>query len=41
MNAVSAHGIVYPVSKMMLGESPNFNSKDTFLTTNISEINFQ
>jgi len=39
-NAVSANGIAYPVSKMMLGESPNFNSKDTVLTTNIDEINF-
>lgn len=39
-NVVSANGIVYPVSKMALGESPNFNSKDTILATNIQEINF-
>lgn len=39
-NAVSANGIVYPVSKMALGESPNFNSKDIMLTTNMQEINF-
>jgi hypothetical protein len=39
-NVVSANGTVYPVSKMMMGESPNFNSKDTVLTTAVDEINF-
>jgi len=39
-NAVSSNGTVYPVSKMMMGESPNFNSKDTVLTTAVDEINF-
>lgn len=39
-NAVSANGIPYRVSTMMLGESPIFDSKDTVLTTATEEINF-
>ncbi|MFT4155004.1 Ig-like domain-containing protein [Parafilimonas sp.] len=39
-NAVSDRGIACPVSGMMPGESPFFNSKDTVLTTRTEEINF-
>jgi hypothetical protein len=39
-NVVSSPGTSYPLSKMMLHESPNFNSKDTALTTDLEEINF-
>ncbi|MGH2647522.1 MAG: putative Ig domain-containing protein, partial [Ginsengibacter sp.] len=31
-NAVTAGGTAYKISKMMLHETPNFNSKDTVLT---------
>ncbi|WP_090659829.1 Ig-like domain-containing protein [Parafilimonas terrae] len=37
---VSANGIPYRVSTMMLGESPFFDSKDTVLSTATKEINF-
>ncbi|MEP6466882.1 MAG: Ig-like domain-containing protein, partial [Parafilimonas sp.] len=39
-NAVTSDGTTYRVSKMMLHETPNFNSKDTVLTTDLEEINF-
>lgn len=39
-NFVTSDGKMYRVSKMMLHESPNFNSKDTVLTTDLEEINF-
>lgn len=39
-NAVTTDGTVYEISKMILHETPNFNSKDTVLTTNLEEINF-
>jgi predicted esterase len=39
-NAVTKEGVVYQVSKMMPGETPCFNSKDTVLTDEIEEINF-
>ena len=39
-NAVTKEGVVYKVSKMMPGETPCFNSKDTVLTDEIEEINF-
>lgn len=39
-NIVSSLGTKYLISKIMLSESPNFNSKDSVLTTNLPEINF-
>jgi len=39
-NAVTSEGTGYKVSKMMLHESPNFNSRDTGLSTDLEEINF-
>ena len=39
-NAVTSDNTVYEISKMMLQETPNFNSKDTVLTTDLEEINF-
>ncbi|MEP6684357.1 MAG: Ig-like domain-containing protein [Parafilimonas sp.] len=39
-NAVTSDGTAYKISKMMLHETPNFNSKDTVLTTDLEEINF-
>ena len=39
-DAFSNLGTRYIISKMILGESPNFNSKDSMLTTALEEINF-
>lgn len=39
-NAVNANGLKYRVSKIVKGETPNFNSKDTVLSTFTEEINF-
>jgi hypothetical protein len=39
-DAITNDGTRYKISKMMLHETPNFNSKDTVLTTDLQEINF-
>ncbi|MEP6947722.1 MAG: putative Ig domain-containing protein [Ginsengibacter sp.] len=39
-NAVTKDGVAYKISKMMTGETPCFNSKDTSITTDMEEINF-
>jgi dienelactone hydrolase len=39
-NAVTLNGTKYKVSKMMLHEAPDFNSKDSVFTTDLDEINF-
>jgi hypothetical protein len=39
-NAVTKEGVVYKVSKMMNGETPSFNSKDSVLNTDMEEVNF-
>jgi dienelactone hydrolase len=39
-NAKNVNGIPYHVSKLMKGETPNFNSKDTEPNTLLQEINF-
>ncbi|RYU92118.1 hypothetical protein EWM62_01360 [Mucilaginibacter terrigena] len=39
-DAKNPDGVAYKVSKLMKGEVPNFNSKDTAPTTLLQEINF-
>jgi poly(3-hydroxybutyrate) depolymerase len=39
-NAVTKEGVAYKVSKMLTGETPCFNSKDTILSADTEEINF-
>jgi len=39
-DAVTKDGTAYLISKMMIGETPNFNSRDSILTTDLEEINF-